>query len=144
MPIITPGDLGTNIYADIIEEITRGDNTIAERAIDAAISEVKLYLGKYDLVALFGTADTPPTVTDELLNRLVKDTACWHLLRVANPNADYASHRTAYTDAISTLKNIMNGQAQPENWPYATPADNPLPDGNAISWNSNVKRENHY
>jgi hypothetical protein len=46
MPIITPADLATNIYAEVISEITRSDNTITERAIAAAIQEAKMYLSR--------------------------------------------------------------------------------------------------
>ena len=144
MPIITPADLGTNIYAEIIDEITRGDETIAARAIDTAVNEAKLYLGKYDLLSLFGSDDISPAVSDELLNCLVKDIACWHLLKLASPTADHAAYRTAYTDATSMLKNIMTGQAMPDGWPYASPVTNEIPDSTAISWNSNVRRGNHY
>jgi hypothetical protein len=144
MPIIEPRDLETNIYPEILEEITRANSPITERAIATAISEAKLYLGKYDLLQLFGSNDSPPAIADELLKSLVKDIACWHLLRLANPGADHAAYRTAYNDATTILKNIMNGQAQPEGWPYASPANGELPDGNTISWSSNTKRSNYY
>ena len=144
MPIITPADLGTNIYPEIITEITRADDTIAARAIATAIQEAKLYLGKYDLLQLFGNDSTPATLSDELLNSLVRDIACWHLLRLSNPALDHATYRTAYTDAVTTLKSIMNGQARPDGWPYAAPGDAPLPETDAIGWNSNPRRENHY
>jgi hypothetical protein len=145
MPIITASDLYTNIYSEIIEEITRTDSSITDSAIGAAISETKMYLSRYDLVQLFGSDDAPPAVTDEFLKSIVKDIACWHLLRISNSGIDYATARTAYQDAITSLKNIMTGQAQPENWPYAdTSATPPPPGGNTISWDSNPKRSNYY
>ena len=145
MPIITSTDLATNIYPEIINEITRTNSTITDRAIATAIQETKMYLSRYDLVQLFGTDTTSPAITDEYLKSLVKDVACWHLLRLANTNLDYAAFRTAYQDAINSLKNIMNGQAQPQGWPYIdTTTSPPIPDGNTISWNSNPKRNNYY
>src|ERR1051326_2604394 len=116
MPIITQADLATNIYAEIITEITRSDGTIADRAITAAVQEAKMYLGRYDLLQLFGTDTTDPTVSDEYLKSLVKDLACWHLLRLSNTGVDYTAFRTAYTDAVTSLKNIQSGQAAPEGW----------------------------
>jgi hypothetical protein len=144
MPIITQADLATNIYAEIITEITRADTTIADRAIAAAIQETKMYLGRYDLVALFGTDTVTPTIQDEYLNSLVKDIACWHLLRLSNSGIDYTAFRTAYLDAIAALKSIMSGQAQPQGWPYLDTAAATAPDGDAISWSSNPKRNNYY
>jgi hypothetical protein len=144
MPIITQADLATNIYAEIITEITRADTTIAARAIATAVQEAKMYLARYDLVQLFGTDTLAQTITDEYLKSLVKDLACWHLLRLSNAGVDYTAYRTAYQDAISTLKNIMAGQAQPQGWPYLDTTSETTPPGDAINWNSNPKRNNYY
>jgi hypothetical protein len=145
MPIITQADLATNIYPEVIDEITRADATIVANAINTAVQEAKVYLAKYDLDQLFGSKDTEPTVTDAYLSSLVKDLTCWHLLRLSNVSIDYAVFRTAYEDAIAALKSIMAGQAQPQDWPYrdTATADTP-PDGNAISWSSNPRRNNFY
>ncbi len=144
MPIITSSDLATNIYPEIITEITRTDTTITDRAISAAIQEAKMYLARFDLVQLFGAGAAPPPVSDEYLKSLVKDLACWHLLRLSNVGIDYTAYRTAYEDAISTLKSIMGGQAQPQGWPYADTTAEDTPPGDSISWNSNTKRNNYY
>jgi len=144
MPIITQSDLATNIYAEIITEITRADNTIVDSAISAAIQEAKMYLSRYDLVQLFGTDTTAPSVPDEYLDSLVKDLACWHLLRLSNAGADYSSYRTAYQDAISALKNIQSGLTQPQGWPYIDTKGETAPQGDAIRWQSNPKRHNYY
>jgi len=143
MPVITPSDLETNLYPEIITEITRADNSITERAISTAVQEAKIYLSRYDLVQLFGTDSTPPAIADDYLKSLVKDIACWHLLRLGNTTTDLGIFRTAYQDAITALKSIMSGQAQPEGWPYAEAATQP-PDGTAISWSSNERRNNYY
>ena len=144
MPIITSADLATNIYAEIITEITRTDTTITDRAVNAAILEAKMYLGRFDLLQLFGTDTTAPSVTDEYLKTLVKDLACWHLIRLSNTGVDYTTYRTAYQDAIAALKNIQSGQAQPQGWPYLDTTSETAPSGNAISYNSNPKRNNYY
>ncbi|MBX2904877.1 MAG: hypothetical protein KF744_02485 [Taibaiella sp.] len=143
MPIITAADLGTNLYPEIIDEITRADGSMTDAAISVAENEAKMYLGRYDLEALFGTATAAPTFADAYLQSLVKDLACWHLLRVANPGADYQAFRTAYLDALNALKEIRNGAANPYAWPYAA-ALSDTPDGDAVSWTSNERRNNHY
>jgi len=143
MPIITIAELGTNLYPEIIDEITRTDSSVTDAAIAAAEQEAKMYLGRYDLAALFGTATEAPILTDPYLQSLVKDLACWHLLRLANPGTDYNAFRTAYQDALAALKEIRNGGANPQGWPYAPTADD-APDGNAINWYSNERRNNHY
>lgn len=145
MPIITPAQLGTHIYPEIIDEITRTDSTIAASAIAAAISEAGMYLSRYNVPALLGTPADEPTIVDEYLRNLVKDLACWHLIRLSHTGIDATVYRTAYTDALATLKNISTGAIVPTGWPYAG-AEQPgsLPDGNTISWTSNPRRENHY
>jgi len=144
MPIITSADLSTNIYSEIITEITRTDSTITDRAVNAAILEAKMYLSRFDLVQLFGTDTAAPSVADEYLKTLVKDLACWHLIRLSNTNVDYATYRTAYQDAITALKNIQSGGAQPQGWPYQDTHAETAPPGDAISWHSNPKRHNYY
>lgn len=143
MPIITVADLGTTLYPEIIDEITRADGSVTDAAISAAENEAKMYLGRYDLDALFGTTTEAPTLTDAYLQSLVKDMACWHLVRLANPGTDYQTFRTAYLDALNALKEIRNGAANPHGWPYAATLSD-TPDGNAVSWTSNERRNNHY
>ena len=144
MPVITAADLATNLYPEVISEITRADDTITDRAIATAIQEAKLYLGRFDLLQLFGNSGTPPTINDEFLKSIVKDLACWHLLRLSNAGIDYTVYRTAYQDAIATLKNIMAGQAQPDGWPYLDASTSTALPGDNIAWNSNPKRNNFY
>ncbi len=144
MPIITQADLATNIYAEIITEITRLDTTITDRAIAAAILEAKMYLARYDLLRLFGTDTTAPAVQDEYLKTIVKDIACWYLIRLSNAGVDQSVYRAAYLDAVAALKNIQAGQAQPQGWPYVDATTESTPKGDAISWNSNARRENYY
>ena len=144
MPIITPTDLSTHIYAEVINEITRADSTLVTKAIDTAIQETKMYLSRYDLVQLFGTDTVAPTITDEHLKSLVKDITCWHLIRLANVNVHYDVFKNAYRDAIKTLKAIMKGSASPDGWPYKDTTDENLPEGSAISWQSERKRENYF
>lgn len=146
MAYLTLNDLVTHIYAEIINQIIRNDETIADRAITAAIGEVKCYLTKFDLVAIFGT-DTDaaaPTFTDEYLKSLVKDVACWHILKLSNPNIDMAVFRTAYEDAIKFLINIQKGLVDPPYPPNPSLIDDGKDESGGVSWESNWKRHNHY
>ena len=143
MPLITIADLNSNIYPEVINEITRNNDTITKTAINAAIQEAKLYLSRFDLIQLFGTDTIAPAITDSLLQRLLKDITSWHIIRLANQNIDQPTYRLAYEDAVKILKNIMDGQAIPDGWPYASSQAN-LPDGNNVAWSSNDKRRNYY
>jgi hypothetical protein len=143
MPIITLTDLQTNLYTEVLDRIIRGNDAIATAAIATAEQEVRMYLTRYDTDQLLGTLDAPPPAADPLLARLVKDIACWHIVRLANGGADISVFRMAYTDALNTLAQIRDGKLSPQGWPYATVGATP-PAGNSVAWSSNHKRENHY
>ncbi len=144
MPIITSADLGTNIYPEIITEITRGDTSIADAAIANAIQEAKMYLARFDITALFGTDTEPPTTIDAFLAGLVKDIACWRLIKLSNTGVDFAAYRSIYEDAINTLDKIKTGSIQPQGWAYADLSTETTPMGDSISWTSNARRHNYY
>lgn len=143
MPFLVKADFNTHIYEEIIDEITRTDDTIITKGIDAAIGEAKTYLSRYDRTALF-----TPTVSDALIEHLrsvVKDIAAWHMVKLANPNIDLKLFRTNYEDAIKWLEKVQKGQADPEGWPYKT--DDPATPGNensGVQWSSNQKRNQHF
>lgn len=140
MAYLTEADLNTHIYAEIVTEITRADATLAPKAIDAAIAESKSYLSKYDLTALF--ADN---FADENLKNKVKDLACWHLIKLANPNIDLALFRTAYEDAIKYFDKVIKGLVDPDGWPYKP--DDPVtafPEGSSVTSSSTPKRCQHW
>jgi hypothetical protein len=144
MPIITTSDLYTHLYTDVLNEIIRNDNTVADKAIGAAIQETKMYLNRYDLVQLFGTDTTAPTIQDEYLKSLVKDIACWHIVRLSNAGVDYAAARTVYEDALKALIAIQRGEAQPQGWPYLDTSNETAPQGDSVVWSSGLKRENYF
>ena len=144
MPYLTLPDLYTHLHPEVIEEITREDDTIVEKAIDAAVSEASMYLSRYNLVQLFGDSHTPPTITDEYLRSIVKTLACRHLTQLCGTGTHHDAVRASYADALQALKAIMTGQAQPTGWPYKGPDAPELPDGTAISWHSNPRRHNYY
>lgn len=144
MPVITVAHLHTHLYPEVISEICRGDEAIAEQAIETAANEAAMYLGRYNLPALMGTDVEPPAYTDALLQQMIKDIACWHLLRLSSTQTDQALYRQAYTDTLRKLEAIRNGQLEPAGWPYATDNNTDVPAGDAITYSSNKKRENYF
>ena len=144
--IIAAADLTTVIYQEIIDEITRSNDAIVTEDIDRAIEEVKSFLSRFDLDALFGNedADTAATVTDKFLNGLLKDVALWNLIKLANPNVNYEHIKGCYEGAIKTLTRIQKVQQTPARWPLADPADVEVTQGNPVSFNSVAKRKNNW
>jgi hypothetical protein len=144
-PIIQPTDLYTHIYREVINEITRADVSLVVTAINSGIAEVKIYLSRYDLAALFGDplADTSATFTDPYLINLVKDVVAWNLINLANPNINYDHVHTRYHQAITALKAIQSGHADPQ-WPYLDTTGLETPSGMSVTTHSNEKRNNQY
>ena len=139
MPLLTAADLQTHIYPEITDVITRSNTSIVTIAINNAESEAKSYLNRFDIVTMFNT-----TYTDQWLKSLVKDIACWHIIKLANPNINMELFRASYEDAISYFKNVMKGNVDPL-WPLRIDdPETPFDESGHISSSSNIKRSNHY
>lgn len=146
MSYLIQDDLTSHIYADLITEIVRGNDALVDKAINAALAEVKAYLNKYDLPVLFSDQ-----VEDENLKDKVKDVACWKLVKLANPNIDLSLFKTLYDEAIAFFTKVMKGQCEPDGWPYKVQTQDSVNgsltsdvNGTAINWSSNSKRHNHF
>lgn len=150
MPYLSKGDFETHVYAEIIDTITREQESIVNECIAVAIDEAKSYLMRFDLVKLFGDYSDPdnaiePTVKDSALKSKIKDIACWHLIKLANPNINLELFRTGYEDAIKYLDNIKKSQLAPEGWVYKTDdAGTEFNEGGMVYGKSNTKKRNHW
>ncbi len=144
MAIIATADLYTLLYPEVVEEITRQDNSLAETAISAAIDEVSIYLSKYDTVALLGSADAGPSFASPLLKRYCVAIACWNLVGLANPSVNYEHIKANYEKAIAQLLTIQNGTVNPAGWPYKDTAGQTAPQGSSVSGSWYPKRNNSF
>jgi hypothetical protein len=140
MSVLTAASLKTVLYPEIMEEICRNDETIITGAIEAAVNETKLYLSRYLLAPLLGNNASAPDIPDPFLLQLVKNITAWRIVQLAAVTVDYDKYRMAYTDALTTLKDINRGKLVPDGWAYATTPD--TPDGDGIFWKSSLKRDN--
>jgi hypothetical protein len=139
MSLLVKADLKTHVYSEIIDEITRADDTIITSAISNGESEAKAYLNRYDLATMFAT-----TYTDEFLRSLVKDVVCWHIIKLCNANINLELFRTLYQDAIKTFEKVMKGLIDPQ-WPLKTDdPDTDNDDAGNVEWRSECKRRNSY
>ncbi len=143
--LVTVEELGqTELYPEIITKITRGSTTEAELQILTAEAFVKSYFSRYDTLAIFGDGTTAPTVTSELVKKLIKVVASWFLIRKANPNVNIDSFRADYEDVLDWLKDLQAGKVTPD-LPYAPEDPNTgLSDGSDVYFTSNTKRTNSF
>lgn len=139
MAAITKTDLKTHIYAEITDVITRSDDTVIDKAIEAGEGEMKSFLNRFDKDTMF-----TENFEDEYFKSLLKDIVCWHLIKLANPNINLELFRTAYEDAIKALRDISKGNTSPV-WPLAPNNPNTdIEESGHIEFASNTKRINHY
>lgn len=153
MSLITIEDLYTELYPEVIEEITRTDEDEIQEQINSAEAFVKGFLFKYDLKALFGDATNEATVKDSALKKCVKIVAAYFLVRKSNPNVQLDLFREDYMLMIGTkeepgwLYEIRNGEINPD-WPYkqddpVTPEDESTQQSD-VYWTSTTKRTNRF
>lgn len=153
MSLISPADLVTELYPEVIDEITRTSEKEQKDQIKAAEDFAKAYLFKYDLKALFGDTGLSPTVDDEALKKCVKIIAAYFLVRKANPNVNLGIFREDYELMVGTkeepgwLEMIRNGDLNPA-WPYKaddpnTPEDESTQNSD-VYWTSTKQRVNRF
>ena len=146
--LVSLEELGqTSLYPEIIKQITRNNENAAELHILDAESLVRSYMSKYDLDAIFGTTENPPTFTGadvNLVKKMIKLVASWYMVRMANPNVNIELYRADFEDAITWLEGLQAGKVNPD-LPYK-PTDPENPDGNIneVYWQSNIQRKNFF
>lgn len=135
---LSKSELSTHLYAENIEVITRGDDTMITAAIDAGIQEAKGYLGAYDKTAIFAAVGE---LRNALLLTFVKDIAAWHLLNLCNAGVELRLRQDRYERAVSWLKEVQKGNVSPD---LPTVTVDGEPTGAAIQFGSNEKRNQHF
>lgn len=139
MAYLTPDEINTHLYGEVTTEISRGDESILQTALSAAMAEAKGYLRAYNIDVIFAaTLDA----RNPILLLYTKDIAVWHYLQLANPAVDMALRLTRYEKAIEWFKMVQSGKTNPD-LPYPDVA---LPDepNNYMKWGSITKRNNNF
>lgn len=131
-------ELSTHAYQEVMDEISRNDDSIPLQAIQAAIEEAKGYLTAYDVDAIFSaTGDN----RNPVLLLYIKDIAIWHFINLANVAIEMQLRLDRYEKAIKWLEKVQSGKVNPPNFPLPAP---PVGDNNFIKWGSNPKRGSHF
>ncbi len=139
MAFLSSEEMNTHMYAENVDVITRGDNTITQASIDAAISEAKGYLSAYDIDTIFAATGSD---RNTLLLTFVKDIAAWHLIVLCNAGTETTFRQDRYNRAISWLKEVQKGNIAPD-LPKKVDADGNST-GDPIVYGSNDKRNQHF
>lgn len=139
MPFLSNEEMKTHLYAENVDVIQRGDDTILTAAIEGAIIEAKGYLKAYDLDKVFNMTGSD---RNPLLLIWIKDLATWHFLVLCNAGHELTLRQNRYDRAIAWFKGVQKGNINPD----LPPLENP--DGgnsaNMIIFGSNPKKEQHF
>ena len=140
MAFLTQEELKTHIREEYTELLTRGDETIAEAAIDGAIEEARGYLvNLYDVEEIFAREGKD---RNTLLLIFVKDIAVFHLVKMTNSSGYYTHREKIYERAVKWLEGVQAGDIAP-NLPRKTD-ENGEPKAGLIYASSNPKRVQHF
>ncbi|MBS0647380.1 MAG: DUF1320 family protein [Verrucomicrobia bacterium] len=136
---LTPEEVNTHLYGEVVTEISRADTTILQSAISAAIEEAKGYLTAYDLTAIFSATGAD---RNSVLLLFCKDIAVWHFINLSNPAVEMQLRLERYEKAIKWLEKVQSGKTNPSlPFPEVTP---PAQANNYLKWGGNYKRSTNF
>jgi len=138
--MLLENDFNTHLYPELIDAISREDDTLLDDAITAAEQEAKGYLSRYDLDTLFAATGTD---RDAALMMRLKDMAVWHYIVLANAGTDLELRKTRYDEAIKWLILIQSGKVWYKDWPLP-PSYNSEGQGDLFQVTSQPKRDTRY
>lgn len=131
-------DYDATVHTEIIDSLTRKDDTIVEICEDRSIDQMKSYLsGRYDTDAIFKARgnDRLPLVLMMCL-----DISVYHIYCVGNPQKLSQMRKDRYDRAIEWLKGVQKGQITISGAPLKEDSSN----ASEYQMKSNPKRRNHF
>lgn len=104
---INKKDYGASIHGEILDAVTRADNSILEICEDRAIREMKGYMSaRYNVGKAFSRRGRH---RNELLLMMAIDIALYHICCVHNPRNVSQIRIDRYNRAVEWLKGVQNG-----------------------------------
>lgn len=101
---ITPQDYDASIHREILDALTRNDESIVEICEDRAISEMRGYLSvRYDADAIFSATGKD---RNQLVLMMTIDIAVYHLYSIHNPQKMSQIRKDRYERAVEWLKQV--------------------------------------
>lgn len=100
-------DYGASIHSEILDAITRNDESIIEVCEDRAIADMRGYLSKrYDCDALFSATGS---ARNQLVLMMLIDITVYHLFCIHNPRNISEIRKDRYERAVDWMKAVKRG-----------------------------------
>lgn len=105
---IDPEDYDATVHRDIIDSLTRGDNSILDICEDRAIAEMKSYpSARYDVENIFSARGTE---RHPLVLMMCLDIATYHIYSVGNlQKLTNGIRQNRYERAVEWMKGVQKG-----------------------------------
>ena len=133
-------DYDASIHREILDALTRTDDSLIEICEDRAIAEMRCYLSKrYDCDKLFSASATE---RNQLVLMMAVDIAVYHLFCIHNPMKLSQIRKERYERAVEWLKAAGKGDISIDGAPLLPAGQQAAHDGFIIR--SNRKRVNHF
>ncbi|MDL2309839.1 DUF1320 domain-containing protein [Parabacteroides sp. OttesenSCG-928-B22] len=133
-------DYDATVHAEIIDSLTRKDDTIVEICEDRAIDQMKSYMeARYNVDVIFSMSggDRIPLVLMMCL-----DIAVYHIYTAGNPQKLSQIRKDRYDRAIEWLKGVQKGLITISGAPLRE--DDVRNSASEYQMKSNPKRHNHF
>lgn len=136
---INPSDYDASIHAEILDAVTRCDESIVEICEDRAIAEMKGYLeARYDCDAIFSAAGED---RNQLILMMAIDISLYHIFCAHNPQKLSQMRVDRYNRAMEWLKKVSESKLSIADAPLLPEAER---SENAVAlMTSNPKRTQH-
>ena len=133
-------DYDASVHRDILDALTRSDDTLVEICEDRAISEARCYLSKrYDCDAIFSAEGSD---RHQLILMMVLDISVYHIFCIHNPQKLSPIRKARYERAIEWLKQVAAEDLSIDGAPLLPVEERT--GGPMFSLLSNPRRTSHY
>lgn len=133
-------DYDASIHREILDALTREDDTIVEICEDRAIAEMRCYLSKrYDCDRIFSAEGTE---RNQLVLMMLLDIAIYHIFCIHNPQKLSQLRKDRYERAVEWMKAVAAEEVSIDGAPMLPEEE--LSRRSQFQIKSNPKRVNHY
>ncbi len=139
MAFLTKDELKTKSHIEIIDAITRDDDTIVDMIISESISFMKGYLtARYDADAVFSKTGS---LRDQVVLKILKAIVIYEIYSSHNPRMMSEVVKANHEQAIAWLKEVRKGNINPDLPTLSVEGENPK---SSITFGSNPRRGSQY
>lgn len=139
MAFLEKSELKTRSHIEVINAITRDDDSIVEIIISESISFMKGYLtARYDADAIFNQTGGS---RDQVVLKMLKAIVVYEIYSAHNPLMMTDVVKDNQAQAIAWLKAVQKGQINPDLPTVMVGGENPK---SPMLYGGNPKRGNHY